>query len=128
MLIWVLKLNLLKKIFCTIKSRYYCLYLKKKTSCVSLSIYIFSHLTYKMKDKINSQVSFPYRSKNAICCVKWLKNVKHKTSYGNSKCVKKFQGLTALTRPPAVFYRSRFALALWETQSSIWKMARVISA
>ena len=46
---------------CTNKSRFYCLYIKKKTSCVSLSIYIFSHLTYKMKDEINSQIAFPSR-------------------------------------------------------------------
>ena len=41
--------------------------------------------------------------------------------WGNSKCVKKTLRLTAPTRPPAVFYHSCFALALWETQSSIQK-------
>ena len=43
-----------KKKVCINKSRYYCLYVKKKTSCVSLSIYIFHRLTYKMKDEINN--------------------------------------------------------------------------
>ena len=38
-------------------------YVKKKTSCLSLSINIFSHLTYKIKDKINSQIAFPQRLK-----------------------------------------------------------------
>ena len=40
---WVFKLNLQKKIFfCANKSRFHCLYVKKETSCVSLSLYIFS--------------------------------------------------------------------------------------
>ena len=61
---WVLKLNLQKKNFvCANKSRFYCLYIKKKTRCVSLSIYIFSLLIYKMKDEINSQIAFPQRLK-----------------------------------------------------------------
>ena len=45
------------------KSRFYCLYVKKKTSCVSLFIYILSRLTYKMKDEINRQIVFPQRFK-----------------------------------------------------------------
>ena len=51
-----------KNVFCANKSRY-CLNDKKKTSCVSLSIYIFSHLTYTMKDEINKQIAFPQRLK-----------------------------------------------------------------
>ena len=53
---WVLKLNLQKKI-CANKSRFYCFFIKKKTSCDLLSIFIFSHLTCTMKDEIDSQVS-----------------------------------------------------------------------
>ena len=60
--------------------------------CVSL-YYIFSRLTYKVKDEINS---LPTEIKdvltNAIRCIKRLKNVKHKTSFGNSKHVKKIIG------------------------------------
>ena len=40
------------------KSRLYYLSVKK-TSCVSLSTYIFPCLAYKMKDEINSQIAFP---------------------------------------------------------------------
>ena len=46
---------------CANESRFYCLYVQKKTSCGLLSIYIFSHLTYTVKDEINSQVAFPQR-------------------------------------------------------------------
>ena len=42
--------------------------------------------------------------------------------------LKKFLGLTAPPRPPAVFYYLHFMLTLWETQSSIQKIARAISA
>ena len=52
-----------KKFVCANKSRFYCLYIKKKTRCVSLSIYIFSYLTCKMKNEINNQIIFPQRLK-----------------------------------------------------------------
>ena len=68
-----------------------------------------------MKDEINSQVAFPQVKEiftNAICCIKRLKNVKHKTSFGNSKHVKKILGLQDPPDPTAVFYCLHFALAL----------------
>ena len=34
-------------------------YLLKRKPAVSLSIYIFSRLTYKMKDEIDNQIAFP---------------------------------------------------------------------
>ena len=59
---------------------------------------------------------------------KTIKNVKHKTSFGNSKHVKKILGLQDPPDPTAVFYCSHFGLALWETQSSTQKTARALSA
>ena len=116
---WVLKLNLQKKNMCANISRFYCLYITKKTKCVSLSIYIFSRLIYKMKDEINSQIAFWQRLfTNATCCIKWLKNVKHKMSFGNSKRAKKIIGAYSAPKPPAVFYHSCFVLAHWETISA----------
>ena len=47
-----------KKILCANKSRFSCLYVKKKTSCVLLPIYIFFCLTCKIKVEINSQRIF----------------------------------------------------------------------
>ena len=75
------------------KSTFYCLSVKKKTSCVSLS-YIFPRLTYKMKDEMNS---LPIEVKkvftNTMRYINQLKNFKRKTSFGSSKCVKKISGL-----------------------------------
>ena len=52
-----------KKKICANKSRFYCFYVKKKAICGLLSIYIFSRLTYTVKDEINSQVAFPQKLK-----------------------------------------------------------------
>ena len=63
----ILRVTLSKKVFvCANKSKRYCLYVKKKTSCVSLSIYIFSRLRYKMKDEIKSQNSLPTEVKEVF--------------------------------------------------------------
>ena len=73
-----------KKIFCANKSRFYCLYVKKKTI-----IYLyFLCLIYNMKDEIKSN-SLPTEVKgvftNATRCIKGLKNKKRRTNFSNSK-------------------------------------------
>ena len=57
------------------KSRFYCLYVKKKTYCGLFSVYISSRLTYLMKDEIDSQVVFPQQLKKyslTLCCIEVL--------------------------------------------------------
>ena len=43
------------KNFCVQVNQEFIVYGKKETNCVSLSIYIFSRMKYKMKDEMNSQ-------------------------------------------------------------------------
>ena len=85
--------------------------------CVSL-YYIFSRLTYKVKDEINS---LPTEIKdvltNAIRCIKRLKNVKHKTGFGNSKRVKKIIGAYSAPNPSCVL---SFALYACSFRNSIF--------
>ena len=42
--------------------------------------------------------------------------------------LKKILGAYSTPRPPALFYHSHFAFAIWETQSPMQKTARAISA
>ena len=65
----------LRNFFSANKSRFYWLYVKKKTCCGLLSIYISSRLTYLMKDEISSQVVFPQWLKKyslTLCCIEVL--------------------------------------------------------
>ena len=68
-------------------------------------------------------------------CVKWLKTLNAKQLLAVQNVLKKFSlatrfcplptgKLTAPPRPPAVLCWLHFTLTLWETQSSIQKMAK----
>ena len=81
-------------------------YLLKRKPAVSLFIYIFSRLTYKMKDEIDNQIPFPQSLEEYSLMLYAVWN-DYKTL--NANRVPAIQNVFKNpTRPPAVFYYSGF--------------------
>ena len=116
-----------KFVFSNLKAPIYTGNNKIKTT-TEITVTIFHTVSHLIYSTIQGHTSLnQFKTNQLFVYSTWKANKKLQHHFEHSFLCQ-IPGAYSARRPPAVFYHSRFMLALWETQPSKYKMARAISA